>query len=215
MAKKKAAQNSGRAAGEQPISVLRPDAKNARRISEEGLSGLRVSVDEFGDLSGITWNEKLDALVCGHQRMTVLRDAGVKTWKRIDKTQGEIVHPSTGERFPVRIVQWDEAKHRLAQIAANNPHIQGEFTEETLEQLRALENEVSYAELKLNALADQLASEVSTWDSDIEQIEGSGSHTQGIDAKITVTCPQERKDELLGIIQKAVTESGIPEVSVA
>lgn len=157
----KAPQKSGGtgATGKQPIALLRPDPKNARKISKQALAGLGVSMTEFGDLSGITWNEKLGDLVAGHQRMKRLGSAGARSWERTGPDAGVVVDPKTKERFPIRIVQWDETKHRLAQIAANNPAIQGDFTEETLEQLRELETDARYHELRLQDLAAQLQGE--------------------------------------------------------
>jgi DNA modification methylase len=157
----KAPQKSGGsgATGKQPLALLRADPKNARKISKQALAGLGVSMTEFGDLSGITWNEKLGDLVAGHQRMKRLGSAGARSWERTGPDTGVVVDPKTKERFPVRIVQWDETKHRLAQIAANNPAIQGDFTEETLEQLRELETDARYHELRLQDLAAQLQGE--------------------------------------------------------
>jgi DNA modification methylase len=153
-------QNRGKSAGGkgQPIALLRPDAKNARQITRDALEGLGASMKEFGDLAGITWNEKLGDLVAGHQRMKKLRANGARSWERTGDA-GVVTDPKTGERFPVRIVRWDETKHRLAQIAANNPVIQGTFAAETIEQLRALETDARYAELRLADLAAQLKGE--------------------------------------------------------
>lgn len=144
---------------EERIDLLRPDAKNARRMGKERLDGLKYSMAEFGDLSGIVWNEQLGDLVAGHQRMRGLRAAGAKTWTRLSADEGVIVHPKTGERFRVRIVRWDESKHRAAQIVANNPHIQGEFTEEVvpqLRELRQLEETVAFDALRLDELQADL-----------------------------------------------------------
>lgn len=139
------------------LDLLRPDPKNARRISEASLSGLQVSMHEFGDLSGITWNEELGDLVAGHQRMKGLRVAGAKTWVRLSADEGLIAHPVTGERFSVRIVRWDVTKHRAAQIVANNPHIEGEFvTEDVLAQLKELESSPLFDDLQLDELQKSL-----------------------------------------------------------
>lgn len=37
------------------------------------MKGLSYSIAEFGDLSGITFNERTGELVCGHQRVKALR----------------------------------------------------------------------------------------------------------------------------------------------
>lgn len=136
---------------EEPIETLAADPHNPRRISPEALTGLGVSMRTFGDLSTVVWNKRSGRLVGGHQRLEQLRRAGVRTWSH-NGQGGEIVHPETGERFPVRIVDWDETTERLANLAANNPALQGEFTPEALAQVRALDDDVNYAALRLDAL---------------------------------------------------------------
>lgn len=154
------ANRGGSGVGKQPIAMLRQDPKNARQITKGALEGLGSSMTEFGNLADVTWNEQLGDLVCGHQRMKRLRAAGAKSWERTGPDSGFIVDPKTGERFPIRIVRWDETKHRLAQIAANNPEIQGDFSKEAIDQLRALETDARYHELRLAELAAQLQGEL-------------------------------------------------------
>lgn len=154
---------------DQSIDLLKEDAKNARRMPRERLAGLRVSMSEFGDLSRITWNEQLNALVCGHQRMKVLRATGVKTWQRLSDDEGVIVNPKTKERFSIRIVRWELEKHRAAQLVANNPHIQGEYTGEVVAQLRELEESVMFAATGLAELQRQVDKELAEVESDLEK----------------------------------------------
>jgi DNA modification methylase len=142
-----------------PASLLKADPRNARTIEAPGLRGLGVSMETFGDLSGIVWNERSGHLVAGHQRMNRLRAAGAEDWVR-EGASGVIVHPKTGERFGIRIVDWDDTTERMANLTANNPAIQGEFTEEAAEQLRALEDEVAFEALRLDDLRDDLDREV-------------------------------------------------------
>lgn len=145
---------------EQSIDLLKPDPGNPRTITTEALAGLGVSMETFGDLSTIVWNERTVRLVAGHQRMAQLRAAGAKTWKRVSKTLGYIVHPKTGERFPVRIVDWDETTERVANLAANNPEIQGAFSAEALAQLKALDEHAAFEGLRLDALLETLEEEM-------------------------------------------------------
>jgi ParB-like chromosome segregation protein Spo0J len=146
--------------GVQSILLLEPDPDNAREITPEALEGLGVSMQTFGDLSGIVWNQASGHLVAGHQRMENLRAAGVTTWTRLSPTEGVIVHPDTGERFRVRIVDWDATRERMANLAANNPEIAGTFTPEALDQLKALEGEVAFEALRLGELEAQVAAEL-------------------------------------------------------
>jgi DNA modification methylase len=172
---------------EQSIDDLKPDPQNARSITPEALAGLGVSMQTFGDLSGIVFNQRSGRLVAGHQRMEQLRAAGAKTWRRTSKAEGVVVHPKTEERFPVRIVEWDDTTERLANLAANNPEIQGEFTAEALAQLKALDAHVDFEGLRLDDL-------YKTLEADIKAAEVPGGGNTDPDAvpdppKVPVTQP--------------------------
>ena len=133
-----------------PIATLAPDPRNPRRMSDDARRGLAVSLETFGPLD-IVFNDTTGELVSGHQRVGELKTAGAATVER-DGDAGVIVHPKTGDRFPVRFVQWDATKQRMANLSANNPALAGEFTEETIEQVRALEDEALFNELQLDKL---------------------------------------------------------------
>lgn len=124
--------------GERPISDLAADPKNPRKITDDALLGLGASLRSFGDLSGLVFNRKTGHLVAGHQRLKALVSAGAKSWK-IEGDRGIVVHPKTGEKFPVRIVEWDEVTERAANLTANNPEIAGEFTEDAIGQIEEME----------------------------------------------------------------------------
>jgi len=143
----------------EPIEALKADGQNPREISPEALAGLGVSVEEFGDLSGIVWNKRTGELVSGHQRMTALRLAGATVWERKGDA-GFITHPKTGERFPIRIVDWPVEKQRLANLTANNPEIAGEFTAAAAAQLETLAadetNRALMDSLRLSELLEEI-----------------------------------------------------------
>jgi hypothetical protein len=140
------------------LAELAADPANPRVISNEALAGLRQSIDDFGDLSGITWNKRTGQLVTGHQRVTALGLAGAKVWVA-NETSGTIVHPITGNAFVIRIVDWDERMQRLANLVANNPAVAGTFTVDALDQLRALEEDAAFTALRLDALMETIAEE--------------------------------------------------------
>jgi DNA modification methylase len=133
-----------------PIAVLAPDPKNPRRMPDESAAGLAISLETFGALD-IVFNDETGELVSGHQRVAQLKAAGAAEVVR-DGDWGHIIHPKTSERFPVRFVRWDATKQRMANLSANNPALAGEFTEETIEQVRALEDEALFNELQLDKL---------------------------------------------------------------
>lgn len=99
---------------------------NPRKEWAEGQGeAFKRSLFEFGDLSGIVKNVRTGHLVGGNKRTDVFRTAQeseiVKTVQAPDK-QGTVAHGfvvADGNRFSYREVDWDEAKEKAANLAAN------------------------------------------------------------------------------------------------
>jgi len=123
-------------AGTLPTKVadLKPAPYNARQLGEEAASGLRFSMEEFGDISGIVYNVRTGHLVAGHQRLAQLPPAAdvgaLKERKDQHGTIGVAAIRHGGTEWPVRCVDWHETKEKAASLAANDPALQGTFTEE-------------------------------------------------------------------------------------
>jgi len=136
------------------LKDLKPDPENPRTITKEALDGLEVSEREFGDISGIVWNERTDQMVCGHQRLKALKQAyGDKlTMKR------NVIHTPDGHAFPVRIVDWPVEKQRAANLAANHPGISGDWTANATAQLERIREESAelYEGLNFDGLLERL-----------------------------------------------------------
>jgi len=114
---------------------------NPRVISEEALKGLEFSLDTFGDISGIVYNRKTGNIVCGHQRKKALiakYGSDLQVIVSEDSDEGHILLP-TGEKFKVRFVDWDIEKERAANIVANTPTIQGQFTADVQDLLQQIQ----------------------------------------------------------------------------
>ena len=133
-----------------PIAVLKADPRNPRKMEPDAAAGLAVSLETFGPLD-VVFNDETGELVSGHQRVAQLKAAGAVEVMR-DGDAGYIEHPKTGDRFPIRFVRWDATKQRMANLVANNPALQGMFTEEVIEQARSLEDEAHFHELQLDKL---------------------------------------------------------------
>lgn len=181
-----------------PIKTLHADPDNARQITAKAQEGLKVSTAKFGDLSCIVFNDLSGELVCGHQRVRVLRRAGATEWVRTSETEGYIEHPQTGERFKVRIVEWDDVTQRAANLAANNPEIAGTFTDEAIDQLAALEGQFEgFDELAFGDLQANLEKELRKAAKELE--EGGGDQSGSIDDafSIVIECRNEGEQRKL------------------
>lgn len=92
------------------LAELLPADYNPRRINDKAMKGLRASLERFGELGGIVYNEQTGRLVGGHQRVKALAALGV--------VEAE-----------VRVVDIPIAEEKAANLALNHPGIGGEWDE--------------------------------------------------------------------------------------
>lgn len=138
------------------IDDLKEWTDNPREITPEVLDSLQVSIRELGDISGIVFNLRTQRLICGHQRLKALKKEYGKKLKVEDNT---VITPS-GNKFPIRLVDWDEKKERLANFTANNLHLMGTFTQDAfhlLEQVQ-VDYDALAADLRINKMLDDVVS---------------------------------------------------------
>lgn len=107
------------------LGDLPANPKNPRRVTDAKLGALKRSLAEFGDLSGVVFNRRSGQLIGGHQRQRVLpaKAQVVVTERFAEPTAAGTValgHVTVdGERFAYREVDFDPARERAANIAAN------------------------------------------------------------------------------------------------
>lgn len=128
------------------LEQLRPWAENPRRISAEARAGLRASLERFGLVEPVVVNRHGDRLevISGHQRLELLREAGVATARCV-------------------VVSLPEAEARALALSLNNRAIQGDFTEDVaalIEDLRGRLGEDVAADLRLAELRSEPAREI-------------------------------------------------------
>jgi ParB-like chromosome segregation protein Spo0J len=99
-----------------------PMPNNPRVIDDVAMTGLRASLDRFGYVEPIVWNERTVHIVGGHQRFKVLIRQGL--------TEATMV-----------VVDMNSDEEISANLTLNNPEIEGEFSEDALELLKALRAE--------------------------------------------------------------------------
>jgi len=120
------------------VADLCPAPYNPRAITEAALQGLRNSVERFGLVEPIVWNQRTGKVVGGHQRLKVLQQLG--------ETETQVV-----------VVDLEEAEEKALNVALNNPAIAGDFTADIhtlLAEINAQMPELS-DELMFGDLADQ------------------------------------------------------------
>lgn len=95
---------------------------NPRSATAEDLEQLDQTLREFGDLSGIVVNTRTDTIISGHQRKKVLDPSYAIHKSDHSDSVGTVaigyVDTPFG-RLSYREVDWDEAKEKAANIAAN------------------------------------------------------------------------------------------------
>lgn len=136
------------------IADLKDAPYNPREISQRNLESLKVSLDEFGDLSGIVWNKRTGHIVCGHQRIKALKE---KYGENLVLSEDGLLYGKHDEKdaFSIRIVDWDEMKEKAANIAANAQTVQGAFTpeiqnlaSEIMENMPDIFDKLNFSELR-------------------------------------------------------------------
>ena len=123
------------------VASLTPADYNPRQISERAMSGLRESVTRFGLVQPVIINERTGNVVGGHQRVRVLQAEGV-------------------ESVDVVVVDIPASEERALNVAMNNPHISGEFTDTLDSLLEGIQSETPdlFDALRLDDLMGQMLS---------------------------------------------------------
>jgi len=101
---------------EMPLDEIEEAAYNPRVKLEPGMpqfERLKKSIQSFGQVDPLVWNERSKRLVGGRQRLTVMRHMGEKTgW--------------------FTVVDLDEDREKALNLALNNPNLQSEFDADKL-----------------------------------------------------------------------------------
>lgn len=129
------------------IDDLKLAGYNPRQISEGAMRGLKSSLEEFGYIDLIVVN-KDGTIIGGHQRYEALKEQGV-------------------EEIEVVEVDFDKMTEKRANVALNNPNIQGEFVEDLLAEL-VEEIAVEDDEVLIGLISDEVEKIVEKVEPEIE-----------------------------------------------
>ena len=142
------------------FSDLKAWKLNPRDIDEAAVEALQKSIERFGDLSGIVFNRRNEALVCGHQRIARIHAIAHNRGETatVDLSNSDVGYVRVGEdSFALRIVDWDDATHAAACVAANSDMLQGTFdVVKAVDLIATLNDDMLLHELRLDDLADQM-----------------------------------------------------------
>ena len=180
------------------LKELNAAAYNPRVKLEPGIEEyekLKKSIETFGDVEPIVWNQRTGNVVGGHQRLEVLRDLGYK-------------------KATVSVVEMDEAAEKRLNLALNKA--QGDWDGKKLEELL---QEMAPDALEVSGFgADEVAillennDGVNDWDGD----EGDDDWQEGVSlygASFVVTLRFKDIEEARAWIQKEGLDAALQEGS--
>jgi hypothetical protein len=120
-----------------PIADLMPAPWNPRKITDEAMHGLQKSIDRFGLVEPVVWNEQTGHVVGGHQRLAAL------------KARGETA-------VSVVVVDLPESEEKALNVTLNNQAIAGEFDDslgDLLEEIICDIGDDAFSNLRLDLIS--------------------------------------------------------------
>lgn len=115
-------------------SMINKATNNPRQMSQEEKKTLHNSMQTFGDISSFVFNKRTNELVGGNHRWDELLKIYPEetiSFKQIGNTEFNMI--MSGKEFTgylLRIVDWDEAFAKAANISANSKLMMGHFTKD-------------------------------------------------------------------------------------
>ena len=104
-----------------PVDQLKPAPYNPRRVvtaSSPAYRKLKTSLEEFGLVEPLIWNESTGHVVGGHLRLRILKELGVA-------------------EVPVSVVRLSPAREKALNVVLNNQEAQGRYDRAKLAELLA------------------------------------------------------------------------------
>lgn len=134
------------------LEDLCPAVYNPRKITDKAFEGLSQSIDKFGMLVPIIWNERSGNIVGGHQRFKHLVEIG--------ETETQVV-----------VVDVDDNEEVALNIALNSAMMRGDFTKDVVGLLAKSQAQLGSAfdSVKLDGLFEQMKNK--KWPKDLNEPE--------------------------------------------
>lgn len=152
-----------------PVASLRPADYNPRTITPEAAAGLAASIDRWGCVEPIIWNQRSGNVVGGHQRLDVLIARG--------DVETDVV-----------VVDLDAAEEKALNIALNNQAIAGEWDWGKLAPLLP-EIAMEIPDLDVSLLGFEALGDLGGFN--VPDFQPVSADSQGrLDQKSPTTCPE-------------------------
>jgi len=164
------------------LTELNPAAYNPRSITESAMRGLTASIERFGCVEPIIWNERTGNVVGGHQRLKVLQSQGEKT-------------------TDVVVVDLPEVEEKALNLSLNNPAITGDFTADVTDILAELGELIPDALPEL--LLDDIGELAGAFDVDGGEYPALASGDRGPFQQMTFTLSDEQAES----VKRAMSEA--------
>lgn len=185
------------------LDDLRPAPYNPRQMTPSARQALQQSLSEFGDIAGITFNTRTGRLVTGHQRLEALRVAyGSDLQLSTDGNSPDtaLLTSPAGDVYKVRLVDWDDATEKAANVAANSPYLSANFDDEQLHSL-LMELETQAPGMMQDLRLDELLADVAP-PPEVVVEEGASEFTREGQASVTYSGPEARINEIKRLVSE-------------
>lgn len=188
-----------------PAADLAPYARNARKHSAASVARLASIIGDMGWTNPILVDA--DGVVAGHKR----RLAAMLIYDN-----GGTIRLPNGKALPAGMVPvldvtgWSDAQRRAYILADNQTTLESEWDSDVLKLELDWLDQSGEIDMGLTGFdGERLTAILKGWDSDIETVNKSGSHVDGIVRPIKITVAQDQRDAATEVITKALTGAGI------
>jgi len=175
------------------VESLNPAAYNPRDITDRAFEGLKESIKKFGFVDPIIINKKTSNIVGGHQRLKAAQALGLK-------------------EVPVVPIDISELDEKALNVTLNNQAISGHYTDTLQDLLIELKDAYEPTDLAALHLDDLVIS--SDWFDGSKDIDGVEENLDGLLAKITIKCPQEKKSDVQKFLKEKLAEADFEGVEI-
>lgn len=170
-----------------------PNPKNTNVHPDKQIDLLTKIIDFQGQRSPIVISKRSGFVVKGHGRLLAIQRLG---W----------------EKAAVDYQDYDSEAQEYADLEADNRI--AELSHRDEDKFKEQANEILGLDFDLELLGIGDGLDFDGWKSDIDDISKTDKNTDGIDAVIKITCPQDLKDEVLIYIKAKLLETSFEGVHV-